>query len=60
MAVSYTKSQRSQAKQEKSGLFTIDTDDRVNGEARVTLSGLASKKRMKKLRKILRRFIAGE
>ncbi len=60
MTVIYTKSQRSQAKEEKSGLFTIDIDERANNGPRITVSGLASEKRIAILQKMLSKFVKGE
>ena len=57
MKVTYDKDQRQDAKEKKSGLFTIDIDRRASGGCRITMQGLASEAELSKLDNVIRKLV---
>lgn len=58
--VTYTKEQRQQARDKKSGVFTIDIDRRACNGPRITLQGLSSEKQLSRLLDVLHGLIGKE
>ena len=57
MKVIYNKDHRQDAKEKKSGLFTIDIDRRASGGCRITMQGLASEAELSKLDNVIKKLV---